>query len=208
MSYFTNLIIISSFTAFHTLLISVYSPEKKITLTMELKDPGKKQQSWDIKVVIKNNTDTLASFYQDWNMWGSDAIRFEMTFPNKTDTLFFTGDWLNKNFPSSEMLFPGDSMVFTYKMIKCQQNWASNCFYNLQEKNIRGAKIRAIYQLNSKRHDKDLAERPKNVDIGLFIIMWSRHNDEFEKLTTQQKLNSFVRDRLVSETHEINFDKW
>jgi hypothetical protein len=50
--------------------------DKRIELMLSFPYRGGKQVGEDqdfsfyAKVVIKNNTDTVASFYEDWNMWG------------------------------------------------------------------------------------------------------------------------------------------
>ena len=168
----------------------------------------------DIRVVIRNETDTLASFYEDWNSWGFDAISFELTKNDTVITLHRGGGCWDKNYPSSIMLFPGDSMVSYYKIIECTQE-TCHCFYNMPKgtsfpkENLKGVKILAIYQMNLENHRNLFYEQLKSKGIpGDLIFMSSAHPKRFEKLTIEQKLRSFVQDQLTSEPKIICINTW
>ena len=76
----------------------------------------KNNSCFDASVLIINNTDTVASFFEDWNMWGWFNIRFKI---KTRDSVFFIykedRDW-TKNFPSCKTLFPGDTMELKYTL--------------------------------------------------------------------------------------------
>jgi hypothetical protein len=97
------------------------------------------------KILIKNNTDTAASFFEDWNMWGWFNIRLEIKTADTTYILEKKDrDW-DKNFPSYETLFPGDSLELKYLLSfgTCDSSQFNNILY-------KPTSIRAIYRLGKE----------------------------------------------------------
>ncbi|MCU7552847.1 hypothetical protein OCK74_27255 [Chitinophagaceae bacterium LB-8] len=171
----------------------------------------------DVKIVIINNTDTLASFYESWNAWGNDAVMLELQMNDTVYKLHRVNDcWLNKNFPSAVMLFPGDSVMFYFKIVGCTPKSSCACFYSLPRglrfptNNLASAQLRAYYQLNLENHLTNLDDQltmPKEMgDVS--IIYPKSHYKKFRKLTVLQKMRSFVCDLLISDWVNIQFDKW
>ena len=102
------------------------------------------------KVIIKNNTDTVASFYEDWNAWGYFNLSFQVRSRSGIDTLTKRIVDFNRNFPSYKVLFPGDSMVLTYNL---PYQFHNSKFQSLLPKNMKELlSIKAIYQLDSSLH--------------------------------------------------------
>jgi hypothetical protein len=172
---------------------------KKIQLTLQLLKIGDSSiiisgptddPDPNIKIVIKNNTDTCATFYEAWNSWGHDAFQLEIT---KGDTVFIlfrdSGCDPTKNYPSAVMLFPGDSLIFYLKVRHCFKGICS-CFLTTRgikfpTDNLLGSKIRAIYQVNKEGLQADIS-------IQLESPPWARdfislknesHIDKFSKFT-------------------------
>ena len=102
-------------------------------------------------VIIKNNTDSIASFYEDWNMWGYYNLYFKINL--KEDTIYFTKkqkEGWDKNFPSYYALNPGDSMIIDYTK-DCSCKWSE--FRCLPAGNYESVKIKAIYELQKGLHE-------------------------------------------------------
>lgn len=93
--------------------IQIILPNREI---QERNDP-----CFAVKILFINNTDTINSFFEDWNLWGWDNLYFEV---KQRDSIFhiykkFKGDFA-KNFPSFRVLFPGDTMSFSYPLHECE----------------------------------------------------------------------------------------
>jgi hypothetical protein len=103
------------------------------------------------RVVIVNHTDTVASFYEDWNMWGYFNIAFEIRTDKGVDTILKRGRNWPKNFPSFVSLFPNDSLVLSYNLLNsdCQQSVFTGSVPSPKH-GLKG--IKAIYQLDSSLH--------------------------------------------------------
>jgi len=184
------------------------------TIPKTVKERSSPDSLADIKVVIKNNTDTPASFYKTWNSSGYDAIKLQITSGDTLLTLHYTGCWANKNYPAAELLFPGDSMIFYYR-IDCKTKEGCGCFVTHQKgtdvpfSGLKGRAIRAVYQNDLLVHDQDISNAEKEGKVFPdFISISNRHTKKFSKLTLEQKRRSFVRDKLVSEVSYIDFDAW
>src|SRR5690349_14953516 len=76
------------------------------------KFPKCKDSSLLARIVINNNSDTLVSFYEDWNLWGYYNISFEIRTTCGTYTIqkIEKMAW-DKNYPSYKTIFPGDSLI-------------------------------------------------------------------------------------------------
>jgi hypothetical protein len=111
-----------------------------------------------IGVIFHNNTDSAARMYEDWNSWGYYNISFEIETP---DSIYHVRKkqrvWW-KNFPSYNVINPGESLVFNFslddsvaespdrkrKILRgSYQGWTG-----LPHKSYDSAKIRALYELN------------------------------------------------------------
>ncbi len=106
-----------------------------------------------ICVVLKNNTDSIACFYEDWNLWGYDNLNFEIKIADKVYHYFnwAKNSW-DKNFPSYKVLNPGDSLIFTRTQeLICRKT----IFPCLTAANYDSVKIRAIYELPTENHTPD-----------------------------------------------------
>ena len=169
----------------------------------------------NIKIVIKNNTDTCATFYEAWNSWGHDAFQLEIT---KRDTVFIlyrdSECDLTRNYPSAVMLFPGDSLIFYLKVRHCFKG-ACTCFLaprgvKFPTDNLLGSKIRAIYQVNKEGLQADVSSQLESPAwAGAFIFLNNKsHIDKFCNLTFEQKIKSFCQEKLISDVKEIGFDSW
>jgi hypothetical protein len=125
--------------------------EKNIEIQLVIPDKSKQIASapcLDIQLLIINHTDTVASFFEDWNSWGYFNIYFEV----KVDDSIYRinkrqRDW-PKNFPSFKVLFPGDTLKLSFdkKLPYCDFYQFSNL---IQPSNNSNTSIRAIYQLDS-----------------------------------------------------------
>lgn len=170
-----------------------------------------------LRVTITNRTDTLASFYESWNLWGHDAVAIEL---NVHDTIFCLSQSCNswdKNFPSSVMLFPGDSIHFDFDIVGCGEQ-KCRCFYTSPNRltfpkyNLRGASLRVLYQVNLENHFQEVArtlEARRENKLPFFVGMFPvSHRKVFEKLSLNQKLRSFVKSELVSKPITLDFPSW
>ena len=139
-------------------------------------------------VIIKNNTDSMTSFYEDWNMWGYYNIHFEIIVHGKIE--YFTKrekrGW-DKNFPFYSALKPGDSMIINYTK-DCSCQWSE--FPCLTEKNYDSAKIKVVYQLDKETHEFHEYN-------GLFFRM---PNDNREPLKIYQ---SFPTSKIESKEYDV-----
>jgi len=184
--------------------------KKNILLTIEfprssydnIVSADDKDSAFDIRLIIKNNTDTLASFYEDWNLWGFYNISFELRSRDTTLLLPRGGGCWGKNFPSSTMLFPGDSIIFSYKLTTCDRH-SCDCFLDLPKKSLEDVQIRAIYELQNENHLSQIEGVIKYGEI--MLLMGSSHPKKFQKLSLSQKIKSYVPDKLYSESYAIKF---
>lgn len=131
--------------------------EKRVELLLSFPysggKPVDKEQDFSFyaKVVIKNNTDAIASFYEDWNMWGYFNIAFQVRSTRGIDTLYKKMRNWDKNFPSYEALFPGDSMVMYFHLRDTKyESSPFEGYLPMPEKGLLG--IKAIYKLDSALH--------------------------------------------------------
>lgn len=104
----------------------------------------------DTKVLILNNTDTIASFFDDWNSWGWYNINFKI---KSIDTTYYLNkkdrDW-PKNYPSYKTLFPGDTMKLDYLL--SYDSCFSAEFDNLLSIRLNNpVSIQVFYRLNKNR---------------------------------------------------------
>ena len=162
----------------------------------------------DLKLVILNNTDTTATFYKTWNVWGDNAIRLELTIKDSVFTLYYSSFCSSNNFPDAETLRPGDSMIVYLKIEKCYHRGPCPCVYSMPREyrfplnHFRGAQLRAFYKVNLETHQQEIAssmEESKWLDSI---------NHKAGKIVKEQEkyLRSFVTSELVSKPIEIDFD--
>lgn len=114
-------------------------------------DP-KNNSCLNTKISIVNNTDTAASFFEDWNLWGWYNIYFRIKTDDAVYILYKKGRDFDKNYPSYKTLFPGDS--FELRLLLSNGQCDSTQFeYNSIKFPIKPVSIKAYYKL-----DKDLLE--------------------------------------------------
>jgi hypothetical protein len=75
---------------------------------------GQRNPCLKVNVLIINHTDTVASFFEDWNSWGYFNINFQIKSGDSTYTIYKRVRAWDKNFPSYETLFPGDTMELKF----------------------------------------------------------------------------------------------
>jgi hypothetical protein len=179
--------------------------DKRIELMLSFPYRGGKQVGEDqdfsfyAKVVIKNNTDTVASFYEDWNMWGYLILPFQVHTTKGIDTLHKKmRDW-PKNFPSFQVLFPGDSLVLNYALGYTKHQSSVFEGYLPQPRNgLLG--IKAIYQLDSALH--------AGTDIIITSKIKYRYKREEEPLLSRKDAESRKRtnQRIIIDSLPIPID--
>ncbi len=93
------------------------STTKNIEIQLVIPDEAKQIESThclNLKVLIINHTDTIASFFEDWNSWGYFNISLEVKSKDSIYRLYKNDrDW-PKNFPSFKSLFPGDTLTLNF----------------------------------------------------------------------------------------------
>lgn len=164
----------------------------------------------DLKLVIQNNTDTVTTFYRTWNIWGDNAIRFELTIKDSVFNLYYSSYCDSRNFPEAKILQPGDSMVILIKVQQCYYRGPCPCLYSLPREyrfpsdQLLHAKLRAYYKVNMETHQQQIEtalEIAKIQDSQLHVKRKSVKQ-------TQKILDSFVTSELASDVIEINIDTW
>lgn len=117
---------------------------------------SKSKTCLNVNVLIINHTDTVASFFEDWNSWGYFNLSFQVTTIDTTyDVYKKSRDW-PKNFPSFKTLFSGDTMSLTYALDygSCNSSQFAGTISRISEQPI---KIKAVYQLPKETlEDADL----------------------------------------------------
>jgi len=101
----------------------------------------------NVNVLIINHTDTVTSFFEDWNSWGYFNISFQIRSGDTTYTVYKKDrDW-DKNFPSFKTLFPGDTMQMKFSL---NINDCDSSPFNgkIQVNSKRPETIKAAYKLN------------------------------------------------------------
>ena len=123
--------------------------EKNIEIQIVFPDKQMQSESsscLNLRVLIINHTDTVASFFEDWNSWGYFNLSFQVTTTNLTYTLHKRDrDW-PKNFPSFKTLFPGDTISFTYSL-EYDYCTSSQFAGTISRTNNQATKIKVVYQL-------------------------------------------------------------
>lgn len=183
---------------------------KEITLTLSFPKSNVENvvsthcedSTMDVIVVIKNQTDTVASFYQDWNSWGFYNTNFEIIAGDSVYNLSrITAGW-DKNIPSYHILSPGDSLILQYNIE------GENCnpfrfFFGMPKISLASAKVRAIYQLWDLESHTSMAATCPNCYQDYRV----RHkNFKGKKKTSVEIVRSFVTAKLVSKNYEIRFE--
>jgi hypothetical protein len=177
--------------------------------------PGTGDTIRKIRITLRNNTDSLASFYESWNMWGRDAVKLELNVHNKIYCLFSAGDCWDQSYPSSIMLFPGDTVSFDFPMIECKRGTCP-CFYSMPRgldfphKGLKGARLRALYSVNLENHQQEVLDSLKYASpyTYYYLMRPASHPKEFSKLSLERKMRSFVHSELISKPIVLTFDSW
>lgn len=146
-----------------------------------------------VQFLIKNNTDSLATFYETWNAWGFFNFKFEMIVQDSVFKATRYTCCIDRNFPSAIMLFPGDSMEFSMKTVACDTSRRWDCFWGFPSTKLKQVKIRAVYSF------WDVIDEPRDTMQELYMsFIYSYHPGKFKKLTKEQKLRSFVKSKFYS----------
>lgn len=100
----------------------------------------------NVKVLIINHTDTIASFFEDWNSWGYFNLSFQVATIDTTFILYKKSRNWPKNFPSFKTLFPGDTLLLAYSL---DYEYCDDSQFEgtISKATTRPTKIKAIYQL-------------------------------------------------------------
>jgi len=151
-----------------------------------------KDSSIDMIVILKNLTDSIASFYDDWNTWGFYNISFEIATSDTIYKLIRLKSGWDKNFPSFTTLLPGDSLVLKYNILGSVCD-SLEFFARMPQHSIDSAKIKAIYQLEMENH--------------LAVIRdLIPYKDEKGRKKAEKIIRSFVKDKLISKEYQIKFE--
>lgn len=114
---------------------------------------------WDknpIDVIIRNQSDSVIYFYEDWNSWGYYNIKFQIETGDSIYNVTKTKNSWWKNFPSYHSINPNESLVFHYNLIdsaclehntKFERLKGAKQWKGLPQKDYDHAKIRVIYEL-------------------------------------------------------------
>lgn len=114
---------------------------------------------WDknpVDVIIRNNTNSMIHFYENWNSWGYYNLHFKIETHDSLYTISRTRKVWFRNFPSYHSINPDESLVFHYNLrdsscvdydinnekIKGYDHWTG-----FPEKEYDFAKIQVIYEI-------------------------------------------------------------
>ncbi|MEO6611225.1 MAG: hypothetical protein ABIT05_03800 [Chitinophagaceae bacterium] len=172
-----------------------------------------------INIEIINTSDSIASFYEDWNLWGHFNVSFKVYTQDSVYLIYRKMKDFDKNFPSYVVLDIGDTLKLGYSLFYK----SSGDFINLpQNKPIKS--IQAFYQLDSCLHKETCETTPpdsvwqwygkmkKNLNYkpdpnrNLQIGPRRRKDSDYEYIrdtsfTSAQVMRSFVLDELCSNKH-------
>lgn len=114
---------------------------------------------WDknpVDVIIRNHSDSMIYFYEDWNSWGFYNFKFQIVTNDSIYLISRTNNVWWKNFPTIHSINPDQSLVFHFDLTD------SSCFEHnaaveringlkqwsgLPQKEYESAKISVIYEL-------------------------------------------------------------
>jgi hypothetical protein len=112
-----------------------------------------------VDVIIRNNSNEMKFFYENWNSWGYYNFHFEIETEDSVYQIRKTRHVWWRNFPSYHSVNPNESLVFHFNLID------SSCFeHDSKIERIRGlkqwigfpnkeyqhAKIKVIYELQKE----------------------------------------------------------
>ncbi len=185
-------------TIFSYTLFSQSNLQLKISIPNVLKRPLTSSDSiYQVDITLINRTDGIASFYEDWNMWGYYNMRFVLYSNLKTDTIHRYDKMWDKNFPTFIALLPGDSMMFHYNLEKEYP-------YHVYGATITFDSIQASYKCFSINHfplwDRCLTERrtcPHLINESILSTIGSPDVNNFINDPTRQ-MKSFVTKEILS----------
>ncbi|RYY88487.1 MAG: hypothetical protein EOO15_08965 [Chitinophagaceae bacterium] len=150
----------------------------------------------DIRIVLFNGTDSVASFFEDGNSWGFHSLYFELETPDTMYLLSRFRSGFGKGAPALRVLFPGDSLVFSCDL-RGRACKGKQGFENIPMGRILDeVRIRAIYQLNASAFSEsfDVAASA----IPRFAVNGSGNGERYRGLARERLVRSVVRERVAS----------
>jgi len=177
--------------------IQIVFPDQESTLSTS--------PCYEVRVLIINHTDTVASFFEDWNSWGYFNISFQVTALNTTYVVSKKArDW-DKNFPSYKTLFPGDTLSVKYSF---DYGGCVSSSFNatIPQPRTTRIKIQAVYQLKKEVLD-DAKLRGTVKYKQIYKPGTTRRNASFvivDSLKTAVEINrTFPLVKLESRVYEL-----
>lgn len=179
---------------------------KRIHLTVSLQKGSADSSDQEMpiaRLVLCNNTDTVAGFYSPYCVYGYDAIRFELRQRDSVFTLYGAIPGDDRFVSNTIMLSPGDSLVIQVPLRQCKPRASRACMYVMPPgypfpvSAIRGATIRAFYKVNIENHLLNLA----SLKTFALALADSRSVDPNEWLKFWQPI---VTDEIVSEVVTVD----
>jgi hypothetical protein len=160
-----------------------------------------------VQVLFINHTDTVTSFFEDWNSFGYFNIHFELKTANKSFFLEKGVKQWDKNFPSYKALFPGDTMVLTYSL-NHDLCYLSEFSGIIPLPSAGSSTIRAIYQLS--RETLEEAHLQGEIKYkSIYKRLGTRNRGEGERIIVDSlkypvEINrTFPLTELQSKTYEL-----
>ncbi len=114
---------------------------------------------WDknpVDVIIRNHSDSMIYFYEDWNSWGYYNFKFKIETKDSIYLITRTNHSWWRNFPSIHTINPNQSLVFHFDLTDsaCFEHNAAiekvrglKQWTGLPQKKYESAKISVIYEL-------------------------------------------------------------
>lgn len=212
------ILLYTSLLAFLTPVWSQGKKEKAVTLSLTVlkelphaaSDSTYETPHPDIRLVLRNHTDSVASFYLPSCAWGDNAIRLELKIRDSIFILYYASFCNTRFIPFAKVLQPGDSMVILLKIEQCYQRGPCPCLYSLPRNfrfplnSLKGAQLRAFYKA-----DPEYLDQNKDIELEEAKRTDSLSHKKNTVLKKKEKYQaSFVRSELVSNTVSIDFDAW
>jgi hypothetical protein len=146
---------------FLLLPLASFGQHSKGKVSLELSIPHTSQLTWiknctdtePLYVIVRNDTDSIHHFYEDWNSFGYYNISFEIRYRDSIYAITRPEKLWYRNYGSYHFVHPHESLVFSYSLLDTMctnslselhiftDGWTG--FPNIKDT----AEIRAIYQL-------------------------------------------------------------
>jgi hypothetical protein len=141
---------------------------------------------------LKNNSDSAANFYEEWNMWGWYNFYFEILSSRDTIKIFrkYQRAW-DKNYPAFTTLKKGD-----FKLCYITRDTSDYGFYPIPEKFNGLSKLRFVHQLEMITH----SFRALNNYLHPFS---NKPLSKKDSLSLIQIYNRFPREKILSKEYNV-----